>query len=98
MIGCAWADSLSTDLTIKIMQLCIWQEEALWSNSNANEPISKIINSISSLALKNNFMKLYNLEAAAIGYTRDIANAVNLNGKIEYQQRKPLFNNTTIHL
>jgi hypothetical protein len=61
---------------------------------NANEPISKIINSISSLAFKNNFMKLYNLETAAIGYTRDVANGVNINGKVEYQQRKPLFNNT----
>ena len=61
---------------------------------NPNEPISKVINTISSLAFKNNFMKLYNLESAAIGYNQDVANGVNLNGKIEYQQRKPVFNNT----
>ncbi|MFV8270424.1 DUF5686 and carboxypeptidase regulatory-like domain-containing protein [Flavobacterium sp. GT2N3] len=61
---------------------------------NPNEPISKAINTISSLAFKNNFMKLYNLESAAIGYSQDVANGVNLNGKIDYQQRKPLFNNT----
>ena len=61
---------------------------------NANEPISKAINTISSLAFKNNFMKLYNLEAVGIGFSQDIANGVNLNSKIEYQQRKPLFNNT----
>ncbi|RTY83349.1 carboxypeptidase-like regulatory domain-containing protein [Flavobacterium sp. ZB4P23] len=61
---------------------------------NPNEPISKVINTISSLAFKNNFMKLYNLESAAIGYSQDVANGVNLNGKIEYQQRKPVFNNT----
>ncbi|SEG41088.1 DUF5686 and carboxypeptidase regulatory-like domain-containing protein [Flavobacterium urumqiense] len=61
---------------------------------NAEQPISNIINSISSLAFKNNYMKLYNLEFAAISYSQDIANGVNLNGKIEYQQRKPLFNNT----
>ena len=61
---------------------------------NPNEPISKVINTISSLAFKNNFMKLYNLESAAIGYNQDVANGVNLNGKIEYQQRKPLYNNT----
>jgi hypothetical protein len=65
---------------------------------NPNEPISKAINTISSLAFKNNFMKLYNLESAAIGYSQDIANGVNLNGKIEYQQRKPLFNNTDFSL
>ena len=61
---------------------------------NPNEPISKVINTISSLAFRNNFMKLYNLEALAISYSQDIANGVHLNGKVEYQQRKPLFNNT----
>lgn len=65
---------------------------------NPNDPISKTINTISSLIFKNNFMKLYNLESAAIGYSQDIANGVNLNGKIEYQQRKPLFNNTDFSL
>ena len=65
---------------------------------NPSEPISKAINTISSLIFKNNFMKLYNLESAAIGYSQDIANGVNLNGKIEYQQRKPLFNNTDFSL
>ncbi|TRX00428.1 DUF5686 and carboxypeptidase regulatory-like domain-containing protein [Flavobacterium gawalongense] len=61
---------------------------------NAEQPISKAINTISSLAFKNNYMKLYNLEFATIGYSQDIANGVNLNGKIESQQRKPLFNTT----
>ncbi|MFE3846833.1 DUF5686 and carboxypeptidase regulatory-like domain-containing protein [Flavobacterium sp. LB3P45] len=61
---------------------------------NPNEPISKVLNTISTLAFKNNFMKLYNLESAAIGFSQDIANGVNLYGKIEYQQRKSLFNNT----
>ena len=61
---------------------------------NDSPPISNLINSISSLSFKNNYMKLYNLEFAAISYSQDVANGVNLNGKIEYQQRKPLFNNT----
>ena len=65
---------------------------------NPNEPISKIINTISSLVFKNNFMKLYNLESVAIGYSQDVANGVNLNGKIEYQQRKPLWNHTDFSL
>jgi hypothetical protein len=41
---------------------------------NPSEPISKIINSISSLSFKNNFMKLYNLESATIGYNQNVAN------------------------
>ena len=61
---------------------------------NENNPISKIINSSSSLYFKNNYMKLYNLEFLQLIYFQDIANGINLNGKIEYLQRKPLFNNT----
>jgi hypothetical protein len=61
---------------------------------NSNLPISNFINSISSLFFKNNFMKLYNLEFAQINYGQDVANGVNLNGKLEYQKRKPLFNTT----
>jgi hypothetical protein len=61
---------------------------------NENLPITNIINSISSLYFKNNYMKLYNLEFAKISYSQDIANGINLIGKIEYQQRKPLRNTT----
>ncbi len=65
---------------------------------NPNEPISKAINSVSTLFFRNNFMKLYNLESMAIGFTQNIANGINLNSKIEYQQRKPLFNTTDYSL
>ncbi|WP_433833346.1 DUF5686 and carboxypeptidase regulatory-like domain-containing protein [Flavobacterium anhuiense] len=61
---------------------------------NSAEPISKLINSISSLFFKDNYMKLYNLEFVQINYGQDIANGVNLTGKIGYEQRKPLFNTT----
>ena len=61
---------------------------------NANEPISPLINTVSSLFFKNNFMKLYNLEFAQINYGRDVANGLNLSGKIAYEQRKPLLNTT----
>lgn len=61
---------------------------------NSNQPISPLINSISSLFFKNNYMKLYNLEFAQINYGQDIANGMNLNGKLEFQQRKPLVNTT----
>jgi hypothetical protein len=61
---------------------------------NGAEPISKFINSISSLFFKDNYMKLYNLEFAQINYSQDIANGINLNARVGYEQRKPLFNTT----
>nr|WP_294787484.1 DUF5686 and carboxypeptidase regulatory-like domain-containing protein [uncultured Flavobacterium sp.] len=61
---------------------------------NNAEPITKLVNSISSLFFKDNYMKLYNLEFAQINYGQDIANGINLTGKIGYEQRKPLFNTT----
>jgi hypothetical protein len=61
---------------------------------NENRPISPLINTVSSLFFKNNFMKLYNLEFAQINYGRDVANGLNLSGKIAYEQRKPLLNTT----
>jgi len=61
---------------------------------NPEEPISPFINSISTLFFKDNYMKLYNKEFAGISYGQDVANGVNLIGKVEYQQRKPLVNNT----
>ncbi len=65
---------------------------------NEEEPIIAIVNTISSLWFKNNFMKLYNKEFAEIAYAQNIANGINLRGKLEYQQRKPLFNNTDYFL
>jgi Family of unknown function (DUF5686)/CarboxypepD_reg-like domain len=61
---------------------------------NPNNPISNLINSVSTLFFRNNFMKLYNLEFAKIRYSQDLFNGINLNGQLEFQQRKPLFNTT----
>lgn len=61
---------------------------------NSAEPITKFVNSISSLFFKDNYMKLYNLEFAQINYAQDVANGINLNAKVAYEQRKPLFNTT----
>ncbi|MCV9929028.1 DUF5686 and carboxypeptidase regulatory-like domain-containing protein [Flavobacterium sp. LS1R49] len=64
------------------------------SQFNNNEPISKFINSISSLFFKDNYMKVYNLEFAQLQYSQNIANGVTLSAKIAYERRKPLFNTT----
>jgi Family of unknown function (DUF5686)/CarboxypepD_reg-like domain len=61
---------------------------------NSSPPISNLVNTIATLFFKDNYMKLYNLEFVEIKYSQDIANGINLNSKIEYLQRKPLFNTT----
>jgi len=64
------------------------------SQFNENNPISNLINSVSTLFFKNNFMKLYNKEFANVAYGQDIANGIYLSGSLGYEQRKNLFNNT----
>ncbi len=64
------------------------------SQFNSSMPISNLINSVSTLFFRNNFMKLYNKEYLQINFNEDIANGLNFDGKLEYQQRKPLFNST----
>lgn len=61
---------------------------------NSSEPITKLVNSVSSLFFKDNYMKLYNLEYAQVNYSQDVSNGVNLFAKVAYEQRKPLFNTT----
>lgn len=61
---------------------------------NPEEPIMKFINSASSMFFTDNYMKLYNKEFVGATYGQDVSNSIYLKGNIEYQQRKPLFNNT----
>ena len=61
---------------------------------NPEEPITKFINSVSSLFFVDNYMKLYNKEFAGATYGQDVGNNFYLKGTLEYQQRKPLFNTT----
>jgi hypothetical protein len=61
---------------------------------NPDEPITKFINSVSTLFFKDNYMKLYNKEFAGATYGQDVGNNFYLRGTLEYQQRKPLFNTT----
>jgi hypothetical protein len=65
---------------------------------NASEPISKVLNSVSSLFFSNNFMKLYNKEFAEINYGQETINGLYISGKVGYENRRPLFNNTDYKL
>lgn len=64
------------------------------SQFNGNLPISKTVNSISSLLFVNNFMKLYEKNFAAVSFSREIINGWNMAASIEYAERKPLSNNS----
>ena len=64
------------------------------SQFNSNNPISNIVNTISTLFFKDNYAKFYSKDFAAIQVGKDVANGINVNARLEYQQRKPLFNNT----
>ena len=53
---------------------------------NENNPIGPIVNTISTLAFKNNFMKLYNLEFAKISFGKDVANGLNISEEIRNRE------------
>jgi len=59
---------------------------------NPNNPISAIVNSVSSLFFKNNFMKLYEKNFVSAYFGREVVNGLNLNLNMEYSERKPLWN------
>ncbi|WP_395043785.1 DUF5686 and carboxypeptidase regulatory-like domain-containing protein [Flavobacterium sp.] len=61
---------------------------------NGSNPISNIVNSVSSLAFKNNFMKLYEKNFVSTNFSREVINGLNMNLNIEYSERKPLWNTT----
>ncbi len=61
---------------------------------NSDEPINKFVNTMITIFFKDNYIKLYDKEFAGIAYAQDVGNNLYLKGKLEYQQRKPLFNTT----
>lgn len=65
---------------------------------NPNNPISKIVNSVSSLYFKDNYIKLYNKEFVGINFGQDVANSFYMKGNLEYLQRKPLVNTSDYSL
>jgi hypothetical protein len=61
---------------------------------NLSEPITPLINTVSTLFFKDNYMKLYDKTFAAATYGREVFTGLNMQGTVEYSRRKPLFNNT----
>ena len=61
---------------------------------NAREPISNIVNSISTLFWERNYIKLYELDYARFSYSEELVNGLQLYANAGYEKRSPLFNTT----
>lgn len=61
---------------------------------NASEPISPIVNTVSTLFFERNYMKVYELNYAKIAYSQELFNGLRLFTNAGFEQRKPLFNTT----
>ncbi|WP_300434436.1 DUF5686 and carboxypeptidase regulatory-like domain-containing protein [Christiangramia sp.] len=61
---------------------------------NAREPISPLLNSISTILFERNYMKLYERNFVNVGYGQDITPGIRLFGELSWENRKPLINNT----
>jgi len=61
---------------------------------NAEKPIKELLNSVTTLFFKENFMKIYERNYATFLYKREIINGVFLDAKVDYSENKPLYNTT----
>jgi len=61
---------------------------------NATEPISPIINTVSSLFFERNYMKIYDLTYARLGYGQEVFNGLRIGTSFGYEKRRHLFNTT----
>ncbi len=61
---------------------------------NDSEPISPLVNTVSTLFFERNYMKLYQLNYGRIGYSQEVFNGLHLFAAAGYENRQPVFNNT----
>ncbi len=61
---------------------------------NSANPISNMVNTVSTLFFKNNFIKLYEKNFAGAAFGREVTNGIYANFTAEYSERKPLYNTT----
>jgi hypothetical protein len=61
---------------------------------NGSNPISNLVNSVSTLFFKDNYMKLYERNFINASYGRELLNGFKMNAELSYAERKPLFNTT----
>lgn len=61
---------------------------------NSSNPISSIVNTVSTLFFKSNFMKLHEKNFIMAYYGKEWINGLYLNTYADYSERKPLWNTT----
>ena len=61
---------------------------------NPAEPISPLINSVSTLFFEDNYMKLYDRSFLQLNYSEELFNGFRLYAGLSYERRKALFNTT----
>ncbi|WP_370103946.1 DUF5686 family protein, partial [Winogradskyella sp.] len=61
---------------------------------NPSNPITPLINSVSSLFFEDNHIKLYDRSFLQLDYSEELFNGFRLFGGISYERRKALFNTT----
>lgn len=61
---------------------------------NPENPINRIVNSVSTLFFKDNYMKLYDNTFLRLSYEEEVTNGLYLYGSAEYTRKRSLLNNT----
>jgi len=61
---------------------------------NEQEPISPLLNSVSTLFFENNFAKFYDKAFAKVSFSDELINGIRLYGSLAYENRNPLVNHT----
>lgn len=61
---------------------------------NEAQPISPLVNSVSSLFFEDNYMKVYDKSYAEVTYSQEIFNGTTIYSRIAYERRKALLNTT----
>ncbi|QIE58898.1 carboxypeptidase-like regulatory domain-containing protein [Rasiella rasia] len=61
---------------------------------NAAQPISELINTVSTLFFERNYMKVYELNYVGGSYSQELFNGLRIATNLNYEERAPLFNNT----
>lgn len=62
---------------------------------NSDEPIDPMVNTLVTLMLENNFMKIYQKDFLFLGYQHEISDKYKVSFSAEYANRRPLENNTS---
>ena len=61
---------------------------------NNREPVSTILNNITTIFFERNYLKLYEKSYASVGYGQEVLNGLRLFGEMSWENRQALINHT----